>query len=101
MRQTKKQKIKLFGAAPDTIALRVPKYRLVNDLLKKLNLPLTGTSANVSGRPASTKIKEVISQFENQKFLPDLVLDTGSLKKSLPSTIIDLTKKEPRILRGR
>ncbi|MCJ7786718.1 L-threonylcarbamoyladenylate synthase [Patescibacteria group bacterium] len=95
----KKEKIKVFGASPKTIGLRIPNHKLVNILLSKLNRPLTGTSANISGKPASTKIGEVTSQFKNQKFLPDLVLNGGNLKKSLPSTIIDLTKKKPKILR--
>ncbi len=95
----RKEKIKLFGVGKDTIALRIPKYKLINELLKKLNCPLTGTSANISGKPASTKIRTVASQFKNQKFLPDLVLNGGNLRKSLPSTIIDLTKKKPKILR--
>lgn len=102
----KKGKIKLFGTAPDTIALRIPKYKLIQDLFKKLNCPLTGTSANISGRPASARIEEVVSQFKNQPpttfgggGLPDLVLDSGNLKKALPSTIVDLTKRKPKILR--
>jgi len=95
----KREKIEVVGVAKKTIALRIPNYKLVNILLSKLNRPLTGTSANISGKPASTKIKEVTSQFEKQKFLPDLVLNGGILKKSLPSTVVDLTKKKPKILR--
>jgi len=95
----KREKIEVFGVAKKTIALRIPNYKLVNILLSKLKRPLTGTSANISRKPASTKIGEVTSPFKNQKFLPDLVLNGGNLKKSLPSTIIDLTKKKPKILR--
>lgn len=88
----------LFGNKR-TIGLRIPNCRLINILLEKLNFPLTGTSANISGRPPSTKIREILNQFENQKNQPDLVLDVGDLKPSLPSTVIDLTKKFPKILR--
>lgn len=99
----RKRKTKLYGVDKKTIGLRIPKYKLVNELLKKLNLPLTGTSANISGQPPSTKIKEVIKQFQpTTKFgggQPDLVIDAGNLKKSKPSTVIDLTKKKPKILR--
>lgn len=95
----KKKGIKLFGVASKTIALRVLDYKLVNILLSKLNKPLTGTSANISGKPASTKIKEVISQFKNKKDLPDLILSVCNLKKSLASTVIDLTRNKPKILR--
>ena len=88
----------LFGNRK-TIALRIPDYKLVNDLLKKINRPLTGTSANISGKPASTKIEEILKQFKNQKIQPDLVINAGNLKKSKPSKIIDLTKNKPKILR--
>ncbi|MFQ6049854.1 MAG: L-threonylcarbamoyladenylate synthase [Candidatus Paceibacterales bacterium] len=73
------------------IGLRIPNYKFLNILLEKLNRPLTGTSANISGKPASTKIKEVLEQFKNQKYQPDLILDAGDLKPSLPSTVINLT----------
>ena len=72
------------------IGLRIPNYKIINQLLLILNCPLTGTSANISGKPESTKIKEVIKQFQNQKYQPDLILDARNLKPSLPSTVIDL-----------
>jgi len=88
----------LFGRTK-TIGLRIPDYKLVNNLLLKLNRPLTGTSANVSGKPASTKIKEVLRQFEKEKIKPDLVLDAGNLKPSSPSKVIDLSGRKIKILR--
>lgn len=90
---------KIFGIDKKTIGLRIPKYKIINILLEKTDKSLVGTSANISGKPASTKIKEVLKQFENQKHQPDLVADLGDLPKNLPSTIIDLTGKSPRLLR--
>lgn len=95
----KKNRIKIFGAAAKTIGLRIPNYKLVNTLLAKLNRPLIGTSANISGELASTKIKDILKQFENQKIKPDLVLDAGNLKPSKPSTVVDLTGKKMKIIR--
>jgi len=63
----------------------------LNLLLKRVNSPLAETSANISGKKASTKIKEVIKQFEKKSSQPDLILDRGNLKTSLPSTVVDLT----------
>jgi len=77
------------------IGLRIPNYKLLNNLLKKLNFPLAETSANISGRPPSTKIKEVLKQFKcknSQLIYPDLILDAGNLKPSLPSTVVDLER---------
>jgi L-threonylcarbamoyladenylate synthase len=59
---------------------------------------LTGTSANISEKPPSTKIKEVIAQFK--KYQPDLVISAGNLPKSKPSTVLDLTTFPPKILRA-
>ena len=90
---------KIYGIDKKTIGLRIPKYKLINTLLEKVNRPLTGTSANLSGRPASVKIKEVLKQFKNQKFQPDLIINVGNLPKSRPSKVIDLTCKKEKILR--
>jgi L-threonylcarbamoyladenylate synthase len=95
----KKSKIKAYGADSKTIALRIPNYRFLNILLEKLNRPLTGTSANVSGYPASTKIKEIIDQFKNKKHQPDLIIDAGNLAKGQPSAVIDLTGEKIKTLR--
>jgi len=73
------------------IGLRMPGYKLLNLLLEKLNYPLAQTSANISRKRASTKIREIVKQFKKQKYQPDLFLDAGNLKLSLPSTVIDLT----------
>lgn len=95
----KKVKVKLFGIDRKTIALRIPKFKPVNFLLEKLNIPLVGTSANISGQLASGNIKEIIRQFKNKKHQPDLVIDTGNLSKSKPSVVLDLTSFPPKILR--
>lgn len=94
----------IYGVDKKTIALRIPEYRPLNCLLEKINYSLAETSANISGGLASTKIKEVISQFKNQPPTkngggqPDLIIDGGILSKK-SSTVIDLTKTPPKILR--
>ena len=95
----KRKKAKIYGVSKNTIALRIPKYEFLNEILKKTNIPLVGTSANISGNPPSTKIKEVLKQFEDKEILPDLIIDVGNLKKSKSSTIIDSTKKKIKIIR--
>ena len=82
-----------------TIGLRIPNHKWLLGLAEQLNRPLTGTSANISGKPASTEIKEVLEQFKNKKYQPDLVIDAGNLAKSKPSTVVDLTLWPPKILR--
>jgi L-threonylcarbamoyladenylate synthase len=82
-----------------TLGIRVPNHKFVLNLFKHLGRPLAETSANISGQPASTKIKEVLKQFEGKSIQPDLVIDAGNLKKSRPSIVIDLTIWPPKILR--
>lgn len=92
-------KTELYGVAKETVALRISEYKLLLNLVNHINLPLTGTSANISGEPASTEIREIISQFQNQKYQPDLIIDAGNLKESRPSTVLNLTVSPPKILR--
>jgi L-threonylcarbamoyladenylate synthase len=80
----------------ETIALRMPKYKPLNDLLKKINKPLAQTSVNISGQDALSKISDIINQFNKSDVL---ILDAGNLKKSKSSKIIDLTKNKIKILR--
>ena len=79
-----------------TIALRIPKYKFLNDLLKKINRPLVQTSVNISSNSTLTKISDIIEQFEKQDIL---IIDAENLPKGKPSAIIDLTQYKPKILR--
>jgi L-threonylcarbamoyladenylate synthase len=79
-----------------TIAIRIPKHKFLNDLLKKINKPLAQTSVNISGQPVLKNIKEIINQFGDKV---DLIIDEGNLPKRKPSKIIDLTEKKQKILR--
>ena len=95
----RKRKKRLYGVDKKTIALRIPNFKPVNVLLKKLNKPLVGTSANISGKLPSGNIKKVLWQFKGKKYLPDLVIDAGNLPKSKPSVVLDLTTFPPKIIR--
>jgi len=90
---------KIFGVDDKTIALRIPFNRFINSLLETLNLPVTGTSANISGKPSATKIDDVINQFAGAAFCPNLIINAGDLPKSGASTIVDLTGNEQKIIR--
>ena len=83
-----------------TLGIRLPKSKLILKLIKKLNFPLTQTSANLSGTETGNDIEKIIRTFEKQNFKPDLILDAGKLKDKKASKVIDLTGKEPKILRN-
>jgi L-threonylcarbamoyladenylate synthase len=82
-------------AGTGTVAVRLPGSILVRELIGAAHVPLTGTSANRSGRPPACSAAEVKQQFPSG--LP-LVLDGGPAPSGLPSTLVDLTR-EPRIIR--
>jgi tRNA threonylcarbamoyl adenosine modification protein (Sua5/YciO/YrdC/YwlC family) len=69
------------------VALRWPKSKIVIDLIAELGVPLTGTSANLSGSPTCVSGIEVFTQLGDR--LP-LILDAGDTNGSMPSTIVEL-----------
>ena len=92
----RKKGLKIFDGAKSTIALRIPKHNLLNNLLKKINKPLVQTSVNISDKPPLFKISDIIEQFGGHNIL---LADVGNLKKSHPSKIVDLTNDKIKILR--
>ncbi len=88
-----------LSAGKQTIGVRIPDYKLARYLVDLLGRPVTATSANITGRQPARKIDEVLEQFEKEFLKPDLILDAGELKCVQPSTVLDMTGKEPRIVR--
>lgn len=89
----------IVTAGQATIGLRIPDYKITHFLAAKCGVPLVATSANISDQPESNKIEAVLEQFINEPYKPDLVLNAGDLKCSEPSTILDLSKGKPTIVR--
>ncbi len=85
----------LLGGS-DKVAIRLSSHPFLQLLFDIIEIPLVTTSANLSGHPPTYTIKEAFSQLGDQV---DLYIDSGRLEYSLPSTIVDITGKEPKILR--
>ena len=78
-----------------TLAVRFPKKIVTRKLLRSLSYPLAAPSANIYTQLSPVSKKDVKDEFGNKlKF----ILDGGSSKVGLESTIISLVKK-PEILR--
>jgi L-threonylcarbamoyladenylate synthase len=87
-------------AEDGTLGIRIPDHPFLLDLVKKFKKPITATSANLSGRHphySPTSFLSTLSQ--KKKDLLDLLVDGGKLPRNLPSTVIDTTQKELKILR--
>jgi len=78
------------------IGVRLPVHPVARALVERLDGPLTGTSANVSGRPGCSDIAlldAAVSAAAN------FILDAGPLKGGPGSTVVDVTESKPVILR--
>jgi L-threonylcarbamoyladenylate synthase len=89
----------ILTAGKRTIGLRIPDCQFTRALMENLTEPITVTSANFSGQPPLTSCQKVVKVFEKAYPRPDLILDTGDLPASPPSTVLDLTGSQPKITR--
>lgn len=83
-----------------TLGIRIPKYKLVTDIVRKLERPVTATSANASYQKRPYKLTDIWQNISpKQRSLVDLAIDAGELPRNEPSTVIDTTPDNPVILR--
>ncbi|NVM56015.1 MAG: threonylcarbamoyl-AMP synthase [Candidatus Helarchaeota archaeon] len=76
-----------------TLGIRIPNHKVARQLAE---IPIIGTSANISGQKSPLTAEDAIKQIGKSV---ELALDCGSANEGLPSTIIDLTGRTPRLLR--
>lgn len=79
-----------------TVAVRVPDLAVACALATNAGCPITSTSANTSGQPATADPDEVA------RTLPavDMLLDDGMTRGGAPSTIVDATGTRPVLIRA-
>lgn len=87
---------KVVTGGLETVAVRVPKHNVTLELIKKLNRPIVGPSANKSGRPSPTTAQHVYDDLAGKI---DLIIDSGPTTIGIESTVIDVTVSPPLILR--
>jgi len=78
------------------VGIRISSHPVANAISKSLNVPITATSANISGMPPCVKADQVVEWFNNAV---DLILDGGETQGKYPSTILDVTINPPLIIR--
>ncbi|MCS7163508.1 MAG: L-threonylcarbamoyladenylate synthase [Thermodesulfovibrio sp.] len=78
------------------VAVRMPGESFALKLIQASKFPITATSANISGYPASDCIEDAIKYFKDSDI--DLLIDGGKLP-GIPSTIVDVTVEPPKIIR--
>jgi len=86
----------LLTAQTGKIGVRLPGHPVAAAILRQVKDPVTGTSANLSGRPGCSRLLNMDRQIADQV---DLLLDAGTLQGGIGSTVVDVTEEPPRILR--
>ncbi|MDO8481742.1 MAG: L-threonylcarbamoyladenylate synthase [bacterium] len=93
-----------------TIGIRIPKSAFCLALAKEFGGPFTATSANKSGSKTERSTNTILVQLNRAEAYTsvlqktaitniDLVIDAEELPERQPTTVVDLSGKEPIILR--
>jgi L-threonylcarbamoyladenylate synthase len=83
-------------AGTGTVGLRLPNDENVRVLVRVCGGALTATSANLSGAPPARSAEEVADYFPTGI---DLIINGGEVVATEPSTVLDLSRPPPRVIR--
>lgn len=80
----------------DTVSVRMPDSSVALSLISAAGTPIAAPSANLSGRPSITSFLEAVRELDGKV---DMIIDGGSSRIGLESTVVDMTGRVPVILR--
>lgn len=83
-------------AGGGTVAVRVERNEVIQELLSLTGTPITGPSANLEGHPPPSRFDDAVAQL--REWL-DVAVRWWPSQAASASTIVDLTSREPRIIR--
>jgi len=86
----------IVTAKLDTVAVRMPSNKIALEIIRKANVPIAAPSANISGKPSPTAFKHVKTDLLGKV---DAIVDGENCDVGLESTVIDMTRDVPIILR--
>jgi len=78
------------------VGLRIPDNKVALSIIRKANIPLAVTSANISGQISAVLPKTAFDTFSNSVAL---IIDDGSKPDAVESTILNCTELPFKILR--
>lgn len=82
-------------SATSTVGVRVPDHEVARALLRAAG-PMAVTSANISGQDNPSTAEEVLAQLNSRI---SLIIDGGKTPGGVPSTVVDCSAEELKILR--
>lgn len=80
----------------NTVAVRMPSHKVALALIKAAGGYIAAPSANLSGRPSPTLAEHVAADMGGKI---NMIIDGGAVDIGLESTIVDMTSRQPVILR--
>lgn len=83
-------------AGLNTVAVRCPDHPAFLETIRLAGVPIAAPSANLSGKPSTTSAAHCIHDLWGKV---DAILDGGSCRVGVESTIVDMTVSPPRVLR--
>lgn len=84
----------------ENLGVRNPDNRDILEIIARFGKPITSTSANISGAVTARSLPEFLATVPKERQeLIDLFIDAGELPPRQPSTIVDTTGEEMKILR--
>ena len=86
----------IVSAGHPTIAIRMPSHPIAKQLIEAVGEPLVAPSANLSGRPSPTCVKDVLEDLGGKV---EWVIDGGDCEVGIESTVISLVDSTPVLLR--
>jgi L-threonylcarbamoyladenylate synthase len=79
------------------VGVRVPAHDIARAICRSVGGPITATSANRTGQPATAEPGEVERTLGDDV---DLLIDAGPTPGGAPSTIVDVTAPVPQLVRA-
>lgn len=86
----------LVSAGHPTIAIRMPSHAIARRLIEGVGEPLVAPSANLSGKPSPTCLKDALEDVDGKVHF---AIDGGECEVGIESTVVSLFHATPTLLR--
>lgn len=84
---------------PTSVGVRLSSHPFAQALAFAYGTPIATTSANLHGMPNTYSVQDIQSQWQESSQLPDLIIDSGVLPVTPPSTVVEVIGDSVRVLR--
>lgn len=80
----------------NTIGVRMPSNKIINEVIRKCGFPIAAPSANISGKPSGTNVLDIKDEFDSRV---NVIVDGGDSDIGIESTVVKVIDNIPVILR--